>query len=111
MDDTFKMPRNTGAYPSWEPPKDNQPMQSTAITQVQAPELALSAEIEPFAKGGWKTTIRASVRTFDGDAAAMYIQLEAMVQSGLAIAHNAITAHEDQIKPAPPFMEEPNGNV
>ena len=86
-------------------------MQSEGTRITQQPELYLAADVEPYQKGGWKTTVKASVRVFDGDAAAMYIQLEAMVQSGLAIAHNAITAHEDQIKPAPPFMEEPNGNV
>ena len=69
-------------------------MESTAIKQVQAPELALSAEIEPFAKGGWKTTIRASVRTFDGKHEDLYDQLSMMLANGLAIAKQAIEDHE-----------------
>lgn len=64
----------------------------TRITQQ--PELSLSAEVEPFAKGGWKTTVRASVRVYDGGAAKMYQQLEEMLTSGLNICHISIAQHE-----------------
>ena len=66
--------------------------QGTRITQQ--PELSLSAEVEPFARGGWKTTIRASVRVFDGGAADMYQQLEEMLTTGLNICQASIAQHE-----------------
>lgn len=71
-------------------------MQAEGTKINQQPELSLSAEIEPFAKGGWKTTIRASVRTFDGKHEDLYDQLSMMLANGLDIAAQAIKDHEKE---------------
>ena len=63
---------------------------------TQSPELYLAADIEPYAKGGWKTTVKASVRVFDGSEATLYEKLENLLTNGLAIATAAIQAHESQ---------------
>ena len=73
-------------------------MEPTAIKTTQEPELYLAADVEPFAKGGWKTTVKASVRVYDGSEGTLYAKLEALLDSGLALAHNAIQKYEEATK-------------
>lgn len=73
-------------------------METTGTRINQQPELYLAADVEPFAKGGWKTTVKASVRVYDGSEGMLYAKLEALLDSGLALAHNAIQNYEEATK-------------
>ena len=70
-------------------------MESTAITQEQKPEVYLAVDLESMSKGGYKKTIKCSVRVFNGDAGTLYRHLEEALGMGFTIANETIRQQED----------------
>lgn len=70
-------------------------MEATAIKQDQKPEIYLAVDLETMAKGGYKKTIKCSVRVFDGNPSALYRHLEDALEMGFAIANETIRQQEE----------------
>lgn len=70
-------------------------MESTAIAQEQKPEVYLAVDLETMAKGGYKKTIKCSVRVFNGDTTALYKHLEDSLEMGFSIANETIRRQEE----------------
>ena len=70
-------------------------MEATAIKQDQKPEVYIAADVESMSKGGYKKTIKCSVRVFDGDTSALYKHLEDALETGFAIANETIRQQEE----------------
>jgi len=70
--------------------------QATRI--IPLPEQYLAADVEMMAKGGWKRTVKVSVRTFDGNQGELYQRLEELLISGLNITTFAINNHEKELE-------------
>ena len=65
-------------------------MQTEGTKITQEPELYLAADVEQMSKGGWKRTVKVSVRVFDGNEAEANKYLERLLENGLGIANDAV---------------------
>ena len=69
-------------------------MEATAIKTTQEPEVYLAVDLETMAKGGFKKTIKCSVRVFDGNTTALYKHLGDALETGFTIANETIRQQE-----------------